>query len=243
MKKSERLKKGDSSTIRRVDLELDKKKERQKRLRAVFAVALVPLLFGAGYVVGDLTGNDGPAQEQNVSTTVEKVEQSVSGKSSDEDKADAVDALRQALILAGESKGDLDFEARLTQIDENNYEDVSPEFMEMLYWTDGLDERDGIKANSIQGMITLSFIAVQSGNADITPNAEALESVVYLDQQNGRAFVPVSVFLGPSNSMSVELVYDSESESWKIDPYSFVEALRLSASLQSSGGQPVPPEG
>lgn len=236
MKKSERLKE-ESKTLRKAKLEIEKKQKRRENFKKIFAIALVPLVFGAGLATGNLMGSDSQGRSgiESRNITIEKVERSISGKSSEEDRRDAFEALRNTLTSAGKSKGNLDFETRLTKLDSGDYSDVDKELLDSMRWTDGLDKRKAVKQNAVQGFVTLNYIITESGNRKIEPKSDVdINQAIYLDQETGRAFIPISIFLGPSNSMSVEMIYDSESKEWKVDPYSFVESLRLSASLQQS---------
>lgn len=231
MKKSERLTEENSATVRKMKLELERKEQNRKRLKTVITIVLFPAIFGTGFALGNFTNSTNVDSHKEEKVTVEKVQYSVSGKSAEEDKKDAVNALKEILISAHKSKENKGLEERLKEIDNDNYNDVDSKVIHAFYWADGLDKREDVRKNAIQGLVTIGYLVDNKG-LKFEPQTKDINSVVYLDQKTGRAYIPASVFLGPSNGASIEMIYNDETKEWKIDPYSFVETLRLSAKLQ-----------
>lgn len=154
----------------------------------------------------------------------ETVSRSISHKSSAQNRADASEALGKTLMAARVSpRGDKDND-RMKSLEKNkNYSQVLDKgFVNGVYFSD--DASDPYKINSYESLISIS----QHLPKNLSP---AAPQMAYDQPELGTVYVPLGVFTGQQNAFVVEMVYVKGQ--WKVNPYSLVEQIRLSAIISS----------
>lgn len=166
-----------------------------------------------------------------VTETVEQITRSVTGKTVDEDREDAVQALTKILNTAHISPGNKEATERLAALDKDDLSVVDPGLEELIQFSE--DSTPGFKISTYQGLITVSAVVHSSTiNENITPTREDYLSITYADPEIGSVFIPLNIYVGQGAAFSFEMVYvDGE---WKLAPYSFIDAVKLSAMIQES---------
>lgn len=150
----------------------------------------------------------------------ETVSRSISHKSSAQNRADASEALGKTLMAARISPhGDKDNDRMKSLEKDKNYSQVlDKDFVNGVYFSD--DASDPYKINSYESLISIS----QHLPKNLSP---AAPQMAYDQPELGTVYVPLGVFTGQQNAFVVEMVYVKGQ--WKVNPYSLVEQIRLSA--------------
>lgn len=204
----------------------------QNKKNLMIALLCMLLVLSIGWVAA--LGGFGPEQNTTTSETtdtttkVEKVSKTVSGKSIDEDKKDALAAAQNVLTLSAKSPTGETVEERVTKLDDSDTSVVDPSLPDTIRFAGEFETDIELQASTYQALITLTSYIAPEG--DVAPISDDMWKNVYVDQELGIAYVPVSVFFGPGSAFSLEMVYtDGE---WKLAPYTLLDIVRLSASLQ-----------
>lgn len=170
------------------------------------------------------SGNEAVTQENR----------SVSGKTENEDKQDALKAAENVLNTSGVSPTGASVEDRVTALDNNDFSVIDKSLPNLMRFKGQFATDQELQASSYQALITLNHYIAKDGKVNVI--SDDMWQNVYVDQEAGIAYVPISVFFGQGSAFSLEMVY-SDGE-WKLAPYSLLDIVRLSASLQTgSSGQ------
>lgn len=200
---------------------------------AMFLAMLVGLFLVGTYVISsdkNDTANTPPA----VST--EQVDRTVSGKSADQDRQDAVKSVETLLKQAYTTDGS--YEDRVKAIEKGDTSSLTPEFTDSFRFTDAFGKDKSLQSVSYQSVIALSGAAFKSAD-DIKPVADQSWRSVYVDSEAGIAYVPMSIFTNTSIPFTFEMVYiDGE---WKLAPYSLVQSIGASSAMVQSMEQSASP--
>lgn len=177
-------------------------------------------------------GKDPEAPASPPESTATAVERSVSGKAADEDRQDAAAAVQQSLTLAYEGNGK-SITDRLQAVEDGDFNVVGEGFEDTLRMGDSrYSDNETYRVNTYQSFMSIAELAVkETGDDTFKPVGEYSE--VYLDQESGRAFVPMTLFTGKGSLFSVEAVYVDGA--WVVDPYSLVQQVRNSAIISQQG--------
>lgn len=194
----------------------------------VVAVTLLAFLM---FVIGNEKSDDTPIPAPTATVTeVSKVEKSLSGKTSDEDRKDALVAVQEILTLAADDMGTgLTPEARAEKIEDGDMSVLNLELEGKIRLIDVYTE-ESLKNNVFQALIAVTKHVAVDGV--VLPVSENAWQVVYVDPEVGIAYVPISVFHNSGAPFSLEMIYIDGS--WKLSPYSFMDIVRLSSSLQDN---------
>lgn len=218
--------------------------ERKTKLFFIFAGLVLVLAIIWGIVALSMMNRDsepsGDLTAPQTTTTVEKITRSVTGKTVDEDREDAVTALTKILNTAHISPDGKEATARLDALDKDDLSVVDPSLEDLMQFSE--DSTPGFKISTYQALITISAV-IHSSTIDenISPTREDYLSITYADPEIGSVFVPLNVYVGQGAAFSFEMVYvDGE---WKLAPYSLIDAVKLSAMIQESiASQLTPPQ-
>lgn len=196
---------------------------------AVIGFLIIGVLI-AWVVYGISQASESSANESSTTST-QKVERSLTGKSIDEDRKDALAAATDVLNLSGNSPTGENFSERLKALDAGDSKVVDPELVKAIRFKDVFAESNEMKNNTYQSLITLSTLIKNATESDtIAPTSDTMWKNVYMDTELGTAFVPMTIYSGPSSSFSMEMVYVDGG--WKLAPYSLLDSVKLSAKLQ-----------
>lgn len=196
---------------------------------AVIGFLIVAVL--AAWIIYGITKASENSSTGNTVTSTQKVELSVSGKTADEDRKDALAAAAEILNLSAKSPTGRKFQDRLKALDSGDTKVMDPELTSRIRFQDIFAESDEMKNNTYQSLITLATLINNStGSSTIKPISDTMWKNVYVDTERGTAFVPLAIFAGPSSSFSMEMVYVDGK--WSLAPYSLLDSVKLSAKLQ-----------
>lgn len=199
----------------------------------IAVVVILGLVWGGVALAGGFNTDNGSETPNNTNETVtsEKVEKTVSGKTIDEDRKDALNAATEILNLAnGPSDGD-EFSSILTKLDEGDLSVVDESLDSKIRFTDIYADSNDLKANVYQALITFSsLIKKTTDTEEIKPASDTLWKEVFVDSELGIAQVPMTVYMGQQASFAMEMVYVDGQ--WQLAPYSLIEQIKLSASMQ-----------
>lgn len=158
----------------------------------------------------------------SVTIAQEKVNRTLTGKSVEEDKKDALDALTRTLNEASTSGGS--YQDRARQIESGDYSSL-PEG-----WKDKVSApTDKDKASAWEALIVLNANMKEffKNNDDLKPVSDAALKHVVVNQEAGVAHIPGSVFLGTDVPMTFDMVYVNGH--WVLDPFNLVQDILQSA--------------
>ena len=165
-------------------------------------------------------------EEQATSTTTTR---GLSGRTTNEDKADAVATAATLLNAANKHTGDQRVQALEQSGDHSSLADLTT--MDALTrYTPEFDE--ALKTTTRQSLIKASSLLDDNNNGKIEVRGNNPHQYVYLDQQAGVAYVPLQVFSEHAPAFSLEMVYIDGQ--WRFAPYTLLDAIRLSAALGSA---------
>lgn len=201
---------------------------KRNKLWLSIAVALVAVLASAGiWILAFSTGSNNSSDDK---ISVQKTERSLSGKSADEDRQDAINAATDLLNLAAESPTNEEFDKRLEKLSEGDQTVISPELKNGIRFVDTF-ENENLQVNVYQSLVTFATLIQQtSGKAVVEPGTVDMWKNVHVDSELGIAFVPIAAYANQSAGFSLEMIYvDGE---WKLAPYSLIDSVKLSAKLQ-----------
>lgn len=199
----------------------------------IFLAMVTGLILLGVYMVSsdkDTTPADTPAM------STEQVDRTVSGKSADQDRQDAVKSVENLLKEAYTTEGS--YEDRVKAIEKGDTSSLTPEFTDSFRFTDAFAKDKSLQSVSYQSVIALSGAAFKSAD-DIKPVSDQSWRSVYVDSEAGIAYVPMSIFTNTSIPFTFEMVYiDGE---WKLAPYSLVQSIGASSAMVQSMEQSASP--
>lgn len=205
---------------------------RRKTLFFISVLVLVLLIIW-GVIAAINLNSDAEDTASTPPETVEKVEvvtRSVTGKSVEEDRQDAVDALTELLKTADKSPDEEMIPSeRLLALDKNDFSVVDKNLEGMIHYS--ADSNVDFKVSTYQSLITIAAVVKSSSpGGEIRPIADQYTNFTYADPEVGTVFVPLGIYVSDGAVFSFEMVYvDGE---WKLAPYSLLKAVQLSATLQ-----------
>lgn len=219
------------------DKYLLRKKERNSKIlvRVGAGIAIVGLCAGSYFAGGNIAGKRLQEQFDAVESqrsSVDSLDRTVSGKSAQQDREDAVRAMQFVLQELYKARNGEDLETRLNRLDKGDESGVPKSVKDKVRFVDYLEKNEGVQRNTYQALITFqesTFSSVK--DEDFSPD-EGNMGAVFVDPEIGRAFIPLNIFNRTPGAVSVEMVYYHGE--WRIDPYSFMEAIHLTAQYQST---------
>lgn len=204
----------------------------KKKFSIGIALALVVILAGfwGVYYFSTLSNNETVPQEKGTTeeVKVEKTQRSLTGKTVEEDKKDALKSAQEILEASAVSPDDKTIQERVEALDNGDNSVVDPSLTEKMRFVGEFAEDEELQNTTYQALITLSSYTNDDGT--ISPISDDVWKQVHVDQESGIAYVPISAFYGPGATFSLELVYTEDG--WKMAPYSLLDIVNLSALLQ-----------
>ena len=195
-----------------------------------FLLLVIVALWGV-YFWGSRNSNDFETkpEETTNSTTVTQVERSLSGKTLEEDKKDVLQSAQDLLKSSSDTSDGVSMVKKIEALDEGDVSVVSEDLQNRIRFQDDFKIDENLQATTYQSLMVLATYISEEDFALVTDN---VWEEVYVDQEAGIAFVPVSAFYSQGSTFSLEFVYvDGE---WKLSPYSFLNAVNMSASIQEN---------
>lgn len=166
-------------------------------------------------------------EEQATSTTTTR---RLSGRTTDEDKADAVATAATLLNAANKHTGDQTADQRVQALEQSGDHSSLADLTTMDALTRYTPEFDeALKTTTRQSLIKASSLLDDNNDGKIEVRGNNPHQYVYLDQQAGVAYVPLQVFSEHAPAFSLEMVYVDGQ--WRFAPYTLLDAIRLSAAL------------
>lgn len=195
-----------------------------------FLLIVIIALWGV-YFLGSHNANKSEAKEETKPTTtsIEQVERSLSGKSLEEDKKDVLKSAQDLLKASSDTTDGTSMVEKIEALDTGDVSVVSEDLENRIRFQDDFKIDENLQATTYQSLMVL---ATYISEEDFAFVSEDVWEEVYVDQEAGVAFVPVSAFYSQGSTFSLEFVYiDGE---WKLSPYSFLNAVNMSASIQEN---------
>jgi hypothetical protein len=202
-----------------------------RKFWSIAAIGFLVTAVLAAWITYGVTKTSGNSEKSVSVTSSEKVDRSISGKTPEQDKKDALAAAVDILNLSENSPTGANFSDRLKSLDSGDTKVIDPELTKLVRFKDSFADSDEMKNNTYQSLITMAtLIRNATGANEIKPSSDTMWKNVYVDSELGTAFVPMAIFAGPSSSFSMEMVYVDGG--WKLAPYSLLDSVKLSAKLQ-----------
>lgn len=154
--------------------------------------------------------------------TQEKVNRSLTGKSVEDDKKDALDSLTRLLNEASTNEGN--YQDRARQIESGDYSSLPEGWKDKVSAPTNQD-----KASAWEALIVLNANMKEffKNNGELKPVSDSALNHVVVNQEAGVAHIPGSVFLGSDVPMSFDMVYVNGH--WVLDPFNLVQDILQSA--------------
>lgn len=202
-----------------------------RKFWSISAIGFLLTAILATWITYGVTKSYESSSNANVSTSAQKIDRAVTGKTADEDRKAALAAATDILNLSGNSPTGTKFDERLNSLDAGDTEVIDPELTKLIRFQDSFADSEDMKNNTYQSLITMSTLIMNAtGSLEIKPASDTMWKNVHVDSEMGTAFVPLSIYAGPSASFSMEMVYIDGG--WKLAPYSLLDSVKLSAQLQ-----------
>lgn len=167
--------------------------------------------------------------------TPTQASRSVSGQTAEKDKANALQAAIDLLNSTNAPSNKDDFSALMTKLDAGTAT-IPDDFTKRVRYVDSLASDKKINNTLYQTIVTLAFLAKKSSTTGtIAPLYSENSTSIILDQENGIAYVPTTLFVSSSsgvNGFSLEFIYMNGE--WVLSPYMTLDELRLALVLQGS---------
>lgn len=194
---------------------------------SIIAFVFVSILIFIG--VNNYNNNKSDSAD-STNVVVEKAQKTLSGKEVAEDKKDATQAVQDLLVVSSDFTKDTTSETVLQEIEENNRESIKvDEINNKVRMVHEFEDNEDYQNMTYIVLVSLSETAKDANNNQIAPLMEDSYQTVYVDSEMGIAHVPLSIFGGPTFSLT--MVYDNGE--WKLDPYGIIDLIKLSANVQT----------
>lgn len=195
----------------------------------VVLALLLGLLMGSTLLAKD---SKSATSDKTDDTEVSQVKESVSGKSAEQDKKDALNSAVGILNSAATKDGKT--EDRLKKIENGDMSSVPDEMKKKFDFVDSFSKDEKLKSVAFESVITMKDRIFKDGEAKASDDAW---KSVELDSSKGIAWVPLGAIAGQDIPFTFEMVYkDGE---WKLSPYSILESVKMSAMMGAAGTQPT----
>lgn len=204
-------------------------------VKALLAVLLVVVLAVVGVLfVKNTTGGQGAHTEAQTT----QVSRSVTGKSVDEDKRDALNALT-GLLNEASTPGGQDYRERAKTIEGGDYSSLPEGWREKMVSAEDKGKVAGWEALIVLNAGMREYFKTEG---EVKPVSDSAVNYVVVNPEAGVAHIPGSVFLGADVPMSFDMVFVDGQ--WRLDPYNVVQDILNSAAAgaQSSAANPVEPQ-
>lgn len=217
--------------------EIQKKNLKIKIITGALIVTLIILIATIFINLSGDTNKDSNASTNNDKIATEKVRRSVTGKTSEEDKKDAMNAAAAILKEAAKNpSGEKDLAKRLTAIEQGDKNAVSSDLEKMIRW-DGFNDDmflDVRKVNTLQALVALSA-NLEKEKVDFKPKNNKAWQSVFLDQGAGYAVVPLTVFRD-GGIFEFNMVYTDDG--WKLAPRQLLKDVEQFSKITNNEKQP-----
>lgn len=188
----------------------------------IFAIILGFLFFGSG----DEKEDNPPVEETSSSAVeVEQSERTLSGKTLEEDQQDAVKSAQDILNMSRDVNGDEN--TALEKIENKDYSDLSEELKNKIRVGEYGKDNTELEKTAYQSVVALG----KQSDQEFAPTTEDGWKDIYIDQDTGIAYVPLSIFSASDTPFYFEMVYYDGD--WKLDPYSLVRTISFSSSVNT----------
>lgn len=219
------------NTINSKNLDAQNKSTKALLITAIAAGAVILALIVSIVIIAtnkNTTQTINTTNDTNTQQQTEKVVKTVTGKNDSENQADALKATTELLNNINDNPKKLTPRERAEKIDKGDYSVVNKKVADYIHFVPS-HENDNVKATVYQALIALTEYLNKDGKNKIAPVSDNEASKIYVDSELGIAYVPMSIYYGSENVFSLEMVYTDSK--WKLAPYSFVEAVKMSAGM------------
>jgi hypothetical protein len=212
-----------------------------KKLAYSIVAGAVVVILGLIWALAVASNNDKAATDtpDKPAQTQTTVARTLTGKEIAADRADVYKAATEVLESTNAPAKQEDFTKLLGELDGAKASDIPQEFIGKVRFVDLLDE-DALKVTTYQALITFASLSkASSPDGKIASLYADGPMTIMVDQEIGLAQVPMNIFIGQegqANTFSMEFVYVDGQ--WKLSPYSVLDQLRLSLSMQQQGATP-----
>lgn len=191
----------------------------------ILGVLLLILLVGCvTFFLGKTSAGGGGSHVE-----AQQVSRSLTGKTIDEDKKDALNSLVKLLNEAGTDGGD--YQARAKSIEGGDYSSLPAGWRDKM-----VSAEDKGKVAGWEALIILNGGMKQylKTTGELKPAGENAVNYVVVNQETGVAHIPGSVLLGSDVPLSFDMVFVDGQ--WRLDPYNVVQDILNSAAAGARAG-------
>lgn len=212
------------------EIELERNKKLSPLLKASIALIMV-VLVSAGLFAISLSVNRNSVPPEL--PAIDQIEQSVTGKSIKEDQESVVNTVITTLSDVKQSQNQEELLEVLNNIENGDLDVFGEEYLSSIYFPTVVQSDIIYQTLAHQSLYSLASILSNFGNQEIAVVDTSSYEQVYIDELTGRAYVPIAIFTTDNNPIVLELVFVNGE--WLIDPYSYTQAVKMSAQLQAQG--------
>lgn len=200
------------------------KNSRKIIILALSFLGIIALVWGAAFAFSK-SSNTQP--EKNTNSSSEQNTKKLPTGTIDESRKEALLSVENILNVARENPTNETIEERTTKLDSRDFSVVSNKLSNEIIFSDTFKESESLQANTYQAVIYIAEILQDNPTA-----TELSWKNVFVDQNLGIAYVPLSVFKPDAGLFHFEMVYvDGE---WKLLPNSFVNSVLLGSSISNT---------
>lgn len=193
--------------------------------RFVFILLIVAALIAGIFAVANSVGKANELPE------AEKITRSVSGKTVNEDRVDALTAATDLLVSTNAPATRAEAQAALEKMDAGDFTGFPKDFSSRILFYDSYAQNTDFQQEVGMGLFSMATIAKEFGKGEILADTSRV-GTVRVDQEVGIAQVPLEIFTGQSSPVAFQMVHVDGK--WLLEPHSFSTYIRLSAVLQSA---------
>lgn len=196
-------------------------KEKSRIILISVVTIVVVALIAVIAVITSRAFDEGKKKKER--SEVVTVQRSVTHKTEEQDKKDAIKSLTEILNLAYISPVGMNNSQRMDKVEKGDFSVMDKRLNGKIRFPK--DTNDALKINTYQSLIVISSV-IKKNNPQLRLDPDAA-SVSFSDQEIGIVYVPVAVFTGPGAKISFEMVYFEGA--WQLAPYHLVDSIKLSA--------------
>lgn len=200
-------------------------------------IILALSLFGAIVIVWGVafainSGNNTPSKKNNDSSEIVSSKKLPTGDV-DQIRKDALSATTKILESARENPTNETVEERTVKLDAKDFSVVGKDLQNSVIFADMYEDSSSLQANTYQAIIYMAELLKDN------PEASDLSwKNVFVDQESGIAFVPLSAFRSDAGLFYFEMIYTDGT--WKLLPNSFVNSVLLGSSITNMNQEVKP---
>lgn len=186
--------------------------------------------FALVFAVISFFNSNASSDELSNQNNLERVSRSLSGKTVEQDRMDAVNAAVELFELTNAPETKDKAEAEFLKMEQGDFSIIDPEFLSKVRLYDELKNNVEFQQELTISVFSMGTVIKESNGGKIASNLDKL-GTVRVDQETGVAQVPLELFTGGESPVALTMIYVNDK--WLLEPYSFSSYIKLSVMAQN----------